>query len=126
MKVYLCGGINGLSDAACNDWRAYAKARLPDTLDPMRRDYRGIESAHVELVVGGDIDDIYESGAVLANCVRPSWGTAMEIRVAWQLNKPVHAFVEPGTTPSPWLLYHCTIHTSLDAAIDAILAEQAA
>ena len=85
MKVYLCGGINGLSDAACKDWREHAKSRLPDTLDPMRRDYRGVEAMHVDDIVQGDLDDIYESAAVLANCVRPSWGTAMEIRVAQQI-----------------------------------------
>lgn len=31
--VYLCGPINGCTDAECNDWRSYAKAHLPDTLD---------------------------------------------------------------------------------------------
>lgn len=35
MTTYLCGGINGLSDAECRDWRAVAKELLKtDTLGP--------------------------------------------------------------------------------------------
>jgi hypothetical protein len=45
MKVYLCGPINGCTDSECIDWRAAAKKRLSDTIDPMRRDYRGREAA---------------------------------------------------------------------------------
>jgi hypothetical protein len=28
LLTYLCGGINGLSNEACNDWRVLAKAFL--------------------------------------------------------------------------------------------------
>jgi hypothetical protein len=41
--IYLCGGINKLSDSEATDWREAAKARLSGRytfLDPMRRDYR--------------------------------------------------------------------------------------
>ena len=39
MIVYLCGGINNLTDSECNDWRTKAKETLKHkTLDPMRRD----------------------------------------------------------------------------------------
>jgi len=40
VKVYLCGPINGRTDDDAKNWREYAKTRLPDTLDPMARDYR--------------------------------------------------------------------------------------
>lgn len=75
MMVYLCGGINGLSDADCRDWREVAKHRLrAETLDPMRRDYRGREDESVDEIVAGDLEDIRASDFVLVNATRPSWG----------------------------------------------------
>ena len=54
--LYLCGGINGLSDSDCTDWREFCKKQLEHThkiLDPMRRDYRGREDQCVnEIVIG--------------------------------------------------------------------------
>jgi hypothetical protein len=60
MKVYLCGPINGRSDDDCKGWREYAKERLPDTLDPMARDYRGreLEPGIADVIVAGDEEDI--------------------------------------------------------------------
>jgi hypothetical protein len=120
--VYLCGGINGLSDADAKDWRELAKLRLPHTLDPMRRDYRGVEHSFVHEIVCGDYKDIRDSNCVLAMCVRPSWGTAMEIHEAHGTGRIVFAVVESLKRVSPWLIYHCGggLFTSLDAAIDAI------
>lgn len=107
MTVYLCGGINGLSDSECRDWREVAKELLKaDTLDPMRRDYRGKEDESVNEIVRGDLDDIGASSYVLVNATRPSWGTAMEIVYAYQRRKPIVAFVGDGRV-SPWLRYHC-------------------
>jgi nucleoside 2-deoxyribosyltransferase len=107
-KTYLCGGINGLGDAECRDWREVAKASLiTDTLDPMRRDYRGKEDESVEDIVFGDLADIEVSDCVLVNASRPSWGTAMEIVYAFQLGKSIVAFSGGGAV-SPWLRYHCT------------------
>lgn len=94
--VYLCGGINGLSDSACKDWRETAKAALADyrILDPMRRDYRGREDESVTEIIGGDKDDIDQSGVLLVNATRPSWGTAMEIMYAFPQGKRIVAFLE--------------------------------
>lgn len=79
MKTYLCGGINGLSDADCRDWREVAKSLLTtETLDPMRRDYRGKEDESVQEIVLGDYHDIWQSAFILVNATKPSWGTAME------------------------------------------------
>jgi len=122
-NVYLCGGINGLSDADANGWRELAKRRLPRTLDPMRRDYRGREAANVNEIVHGDLDDIDQCDFVLAMCNRPSWGTAMEIFYAHSQGKRVLAVVEEygeRRQVSPWLAYHSTVYPTLDAAIDAI------
>lgn len=107
MTVYLCGGINGLTDSAAKGWREEAKkSLLCKTLDPMRRDYRGVEDQNVEAIVSGDIQDIERSDALLVNANRPSWGTAMEIHFAALLRKPVYAFCSGRV--SPWLRFHCT------------------
>src|SRR5579859_2601339 len=88
--IYLCGGINKLSDADAKDWREAAKAALGGTymfLDPMRRDYRGKEAESVDLIIEGDIVDIRESDILLVNASRPSWGTGMELFYASKLGK---------------------------------------
>jgi nucleoside 2-deoxyribosyltransferase len=119
--VYLCGGINGLSDAECKDWRAEATAALAPTfrvLDPMRRDYRGRETENVEAIVNGDLNDIKASDVVLANAAHPSWGTAMEVRAAFVLGRLIVAFGAPEK-PSPWLVFHCDrMFPTLAAALE--------
>jgi hypothetical protein len=127
--TYLCGGINGLSDADCRDWREFAKSPLKtETLDPMRRDYRGVEDVHFAEIVDGDLDDIAHSDFVLINATRPSWGTAMEIVYAFEQRKTrivawVGAFGTQYGGTSPWLRYHChEIHESLEDAIASINA----
>lgn len=108
MMNYLCGGINGLSDGDCNDWRSTAKQLLKgETLDPMRRDYRGIEAGSVNEIVRGDLRDIDECTGVLVNATRASWGTAMEIVYAHQRGLPIAAWVGDGRV-SPWLTYHAS------------------
>lgn len=123
MKVYLCGGINGLTDSECKDWRELAKQLLApvETLDPMRRDYRGAEADNVADIVRGDLRDISDCWVVLAMCERPSWGTAMEIFYAHMIGRPVIAVVGPGEI-SPWLVYHTkSRHRDLTTACRAAL-----
>lgn len=95
------------NDAECRDWREVAKELLEaDTLDPMRRDYRGKENESVHEIVRGDLDDIRAADYVLVNGTRPSWGTAMEILYAYEMRKPITAFIGEARV-SPWLRYHC-------------------
>jgi hypothetical protein len=106
--VYLCGAINGKSDAECNEWRTGAKRLLGDSFivaDPMDRDYRGQEDQNVEEIVHGDIADVDAADFILVRADLPSWGTAMEVRHAFVSGKRVVAFTN---TPriSPWLKYH--------------------
>jgi hypothetical protein len=127
MKVYLCGGINGLTDAECSDWREHAKARLHaagiDTIDPMRRDYRGKEDESVDEIVEGDEADIQESDVILANAARPSWGTAMEIRASAKEYKKFVISVVPAAPISPWLRAHSdVIFARLDDALNHVVA----
>lgn len=127
MTVYLCGPINGCTDAECNDWRAFAKQHLnAGTLDPMRRDYRGRETQPgvAAEIVAGDEDDVRACDVVLANCPKPSWGTAMELRMAKaELGKRVVVVLPDGTVPSPWLIHHSDlIVSSVRGAVDWINA----
>lgn len=123
MKIYLGGGIHGLSDRDANEWRQRAKNLLGNMtiLDPMRRDYRGIEDQNVAPFIKGDLREIAESDTLLVNATRPSWGTAMEIVYARILGLQIVAFVDPNTSVSPWLRYHCDkITASLEEAVALI------
>ena len=125
-KIYLAGGINGLSDADAKDWRARASEALRaagfEILDPMSRDYRGKEVGNAIEIVENDLRDIEQCFGVLAMCERPSWGTAMEIRFMFDQRTPVHA-VCSSASPSPWLVYHCAaLYPTLDAAISGLVA----
>jgi nucleoside 2-deoxyribosyltransferase len=123
MTVYLCGPINGCTDAEAQDWRAIATKVLAShhvVLDPMRRDYRGREDAAAQEIVAGDLADIAAADVVLAMALRPTWGTAMEIYHAAMQGKRVVAVVGAGPQ-SPWLTQHCTVtHGTLDAALDSL------
>jgi hypothetical protein len=112
VTTYLCGGINGLTDAECKDWREVAKSLLDgDTLDPMRRDYRGREYESANEIVMNDLEDIKASDYMLVTATRPSWGAAMEIVYAKTLAprdglaRCVVAFVGDARI-SPWLQSH--------------------
>ena len=124
MKTYLCGGINGLSDSDCRDWREVAKGLLKtETLDPMRRDYRGKEDEAVNEIVFGDLEDITQCGFLLVNATRPSWGTAMEIVYGAIGERYIVAFVGDSRV-SPWLRFHCNeIVRTVEEAV-AVINEQ--
>lgn len=120
--TYLCGGINGLNDADAKDWREVAKSLLQtDTLDPMRRDYRGKEDQSVNEIVQGDLEDIGQSNYILVNASKASWGTAMEMVYAFSYSmKPIIAFTN-GATISPWLKYHADqIVNTVEDAVEII------
>lgn len=109
--IYLCGGINKLSDADAKDWREGAKAALDSMfnfLDPMRRDYRGREAESVREIIDGDMVDIQLSDILLVNASKPSWGTGMETFYAHVLDKTI-VIVCPEDRPSPWLIGHSTV-----------------
>jgi nucleoside 2-deoxyribosyltransferase len=81
---------------------------LPDTLDPMRRDYRGREDNSVTAIVELDKLDILQCDALLVNYDKPSVGTSMEILFAWERNIKVIVVAANETKVSPWLRYHST------------------
>jgi len=122
--VYLCGPINGCSDAEAKDWREFAKANLTTgTLDPMARDYRGREREPGidKEIVENDKIDIDNSDILLVNYVKPSVGTSMEILYAWERKKPIILVCEKDAVLSPWLTYHVgennIVHSMREACI---------
>lgn len=121
--VYLCGPINGCTDSECKDWREYAKKRLPQTLDPMRRDYRGKEVDSSRAIVELDKIDVASSDVLLVYYDKPSVGTSMEILYAWERGKTVVIALSRPMNISPWLEYHAHhVAESIDGAIEWILA----
>jgi hypothetical protein len=117
MIVYLCGPINGCTDGEAKDWREAAKLRLPQTLDPMRRDYRGREADCYREIVDLDKIDVEQSDAILVNYDKPSVGTSMEVLHAWNHRVPVVVVCRKDAVISPWLRYHSTkiVHSFEDA-----------
>ena len=119
--VYLCGGINGLTDDQCSSWRDMTKKELSglyEFRDPMRRDYRGKEDQCVDEIYNGDIADVALSDYILVNATRPSWGTAMEVVYARIFGKYIYC-VSGGSKISPWLRWHSdAIFETWDMAIE--------
>lgn len=120
--LYLAGPINACSDGEAKDWREAVKERLSDCyefLDPMRRDYRGreLEPGVAEEIVGNDLQDIYASDLILANCPKPSCGTSMEIYHSFEMLHKDVIVIAPHPM-SPWLKRFSTVqYTSLGAAL---------
>jgi hypothetical protein len=125
MKIlYLCGPINGCSDAEAKDWRELAKKVWDGpTLDPMRRDYRGKEDQNVDEIVELDKVDIVNSSALLVNYDKPSVGTSMEMLYAFERGKIVVVVAKADTRISPWMHYHSHKITHSFAAAFAYLNE---
>jgi hypothetical protein len=136
-RVYLAGGIAGLTfeDARC--WRDRATHLLQPELvaispltiegpvyrklaggtDPTDERSLSYDAPSCNYIVEKDLIAIQKSVAVLVNVAKPSWGTAMEIIWAKrQLNKMVVAFGCPDMR-SPWVLNH--IHANCDTLEDA-------
>jgi nucleoside 2-deoxyribosyltransferase len=91
-----------------------------DTVDPMRRDFRGATQGHEAEIVEGDLADIDSCDAVLASFASADEGTAME---AWYAHsKGVRVVVYTGgTPPHPWTVYVAdSVHASLEDAIAAL------
>lgn len=111
MKVYLAGPINDCSDSECRDWRERMKQEFPNVefLDPMRRDYRNLESVETATeIVENDKRDILDTDLVFVYHDKPSVGTSMEILFAFDRGIYVLTVGCTGKPLSPWILYHST------------------
>jgi nucleoside 2-deoxyribosyltransferase len=126
MKIYLSGPIMGCTDAEAKDWRAIAKGLCPTAIDPMARDYRGIEGDHAAEIVQNDKADIRNCDGVLVYwhlLNRPNVGTSMEILYAWSQGKPIAVVNATGEPLSPWITYHCSgrVFRTIEEALRALL-----
>lgn len=125
--IYLCGPINGRTDADATGWRETVKALWKGgTIDPMRRDYRGreMEPGIAAEIVAGDIEDIQACDALLVFTDKPSDGTAMEVfYAAHVLGKPVVTVDARDKPLSPWIVHHSNYVTRSVADALAYLAK---
>lgn len=64
---------------------------------------------NVEEIVEGDLADIRGCDVVLANCWKPSYGTAMELVYAHGMGKRIVVVVPDPGRVSPWLRFHATV-----------------
>jgi hypothetical protein len=70
----------------------------------MARDYRGqeMEDGVTDAITYGDEVDVTMAHIVVAMAEVPSWGTGMEIQMAYGLHRPVFSICSKKN-PSPWL-----------------------
>jgi hypothetical protein len=119
ITIYLAGPINSCTDAECKDWRKAARdyfefngdgnGGFVTILDPMRRDYRGVEMTPEvrHLIVKGDKTDYRQADILLVYSPKPSYGTAMEMFDAYENLKKWVVVVNDDQFASPWLDEHC-------------------
>lgn len=120
-RVYLAGRMTGLTTRGA-EWRDEATASLSPLVaeNPLLLELECREPQHI---VSVDVQAIARSRAVLACVALPSWGTAMELWMAKQLNVPVISWVGPDFNErlSPWLQYVTTeMHVTLAEAVNSI------
>lgn len=114
--VYLSGPIAGEPLYHAAEWRNYIKERWPGCLDPLRHDISQVTPAVIEQ----DKEDIRNCDVFLMWCIRPSWGTPMELMYAHELEKYIIVINQIGAL-SPWVLYHATVVVGgLDDALKEI------
>lgn len=113
-KVYLSGGIFGLSEEQAMGWRKVARIILEnhgfEVIDPMRRHYRVYNYDIANEIVQLDKKDILESDIVLVKATAASWGTVCELMYASMNNKIIVAYTEKDNAVNfnPWLFHHST------------------
>lgn len=123
-KIALEGGINGLADDACTNWRDRVMSELGGLYDfhnPMDFDCRGREVELEQELVNFDQAGIADSDILLVNASTGGWGTAMAVQMGFDQNKNVVTIYNQEKPISPWLNNRSTtVVNSLDAAIDHI------
>jgi hypothetical protein len=94
-----------------------------ETLDPLRRDYRGREHENIPQLVNADLLDIDSSDGLLVYYDRPSVGSSMEVFYAHHvLKKPVVVWNNSDHVLSPWLLHHADYVTTRNLQALLVLA----
>lgn len=138
MRVYLAGGITGLSFAEAAGWRRELMTAYPEIewLDPLRgKDHLGngshplpsdFEGDGQVAAVWQDLDDIDRCDAVLMNLMwasRASIGTMCELGYAQAREKPVHVALNEASIHDHLFVrvLASTISYSLIDAVEEVL-----
>lgn len=147
-RVYLAGGIAGLSGEAAIDWREKVARTFEDfsvqVRDPMRakkvlreqpvisgnfHDYAGRGHFFTSKgIMTRDFNDVKQADVLLVNLLyaqKPSLGTIMELAWAFALQKPAVVVIEAQGNPHD---NHPMIHeampfrvTTLEEGVEAVL-----
>lgn len=120
-KIYLAGGVNGLTRDEATGWRDYATYQLAirnmEAIDPLRgrkhhvEVFNGSEDYDSAEIVVRDKQDILCCDALLVEYVHPDRnyaGTSMEILYGYEHHKPIVVWSEHGWK-SYWMRYHATV-----------------
>jgi hypothetical protein len=135
--LYLAGPIDRKTDEDCHKWRNDVTVALMNykniiILNPMRRDYRGLEHSHYRTFVHYDKSDLRKCTMVLAympnqcecckDCYGVSIGTTMEVAISNMLDKYIIVVSpDPRIRNHPWVLDHANYTTiTINGAIDHI------
>jgi len=127
LRVYLAGGMEGLSREQMTAWRTTAKEKLKaagvKSLDPTAVSLGGNPTSAV--IVQSNKFAIRNSMVVLAEVEERnpvSIGTIGEIVYAFHVNKPVIIFGKGARKNHPWLVAHAAVvKETLDEAIEELL-----
>jgi nucleoside 2-deoxyribosyltransferase len=114
-RVYLAG------PPFADDYRRRATALVTElgwqSVDPMRRDFRGRTEGNEAEIVEGDLIDIESCDALLADFSEPDEGTAMEAWHAHRLGRRIVAYTA-GRKPHPWTVYIAdAVYAELEDAV---------
>lgn len=120
VKIYLSGGMSGLSLEEQTNWRNrfcdavkysdYDLEKNPIFFDPTKR-YSVFEEEHKSEreAFEYDLNALRKSDLVVVNFNAPnSLGTAMELILAKEYHIPVIGLNKEGITLHPWLIECCT------------------
>jgi len=130
-SIYLTGSniepIESMGQLPEPDWRALAMSRLQryglKVVNPLQLTWSASDREEgIERRVRRALDLIDQCDALLANLLRPSYGTAMEMFYAYRRGKVVTVV---GQSPfSPWVLSHSQARfTDMDHALDYLIEE---
>ncbi len=121
-RIALEGGINGLTDDACINWRDHVMDELGGIFDfhnPMDFDCRGREREMEQDLVNFDEAGIASSDILLVNASTGGWGTAMAVQMGFDQGKEIITIYTPKNPISPWLHNRSSVvFGSLAAALD--------
>lgn len=129
-NIYLGGPIAGCTDAEANDWRdaimtehAFTFGEGLGFINPMDRDYRGVEGDHTNEIVDLDKREIeLLADVLLMYAPKPSVGTSMEILHGFNNGTPSVVVIPLLVPVSPWIRRHATkIVSTTERAMDWIL-----